>query len=200
MSFDNSNRKSCILRSEHNDLNSQTYFSDVITYKPFGGIPSCAEDNPNSSVSGTVFECKVVRYLQVAAFQNSEPNTKYFMIVNRRCAPFLNDSTNNDNNGGRRFVKVKLDSGSADFQGFNNWSIYDLENDSLIQTFDKNTKSDINLGCYIPGEGKLYKLAPVMQEGGTLIADEDFGGFEFECRDEENGPTEVTYRTHFHIN
>ncbi|MBX7041896.1 MAG: hypothetical protein K1X85_03245, partial [Ignavibacteria bacterium] len=40
------------------------------------------------------------------------------------------------------------------------------------------------LGYFLPGEGKLYKLAPVMQEGGTLVADEDCGGFEFECRGE----------------
>ncbi|MBX7041461.1 MAG: T9SS type A sorting domain-containing protein [Ignavibacteria bacterium] len=42
------------------------------------------------------------------------------------------------------------------------------------------------LADFLPGEGKLYKLAPVMQEGGTLVADEDCGGFEFECKGEVN--------------
>ncbi|MBK8381067.1 MAG: hypothetical protein IPL16_04105 [Ignavibacteria bacterium] len=184
MSFDNENRKSYILRSEYSNLYSQTYFSEVITYKPFGGTPTCPEENPNSSVTGAYFECKDKRYLQVATFQNIEPNTKFFMIVNRRCSPFI-DTTSDDNNGGRRFVKIKLHSGSSSFAGFNNWNIYNVENDSLIKTFDKNTLADINLGWFLPGEGKLYKLAPVMQEGGTLVADEEVSG-DFDCKGEVN--------------
>ncbi len=183
MSFDNENRQSYILRNEYSDLYSQTYFSDVVTYKPFGSPPPCNENNPNSNVSGTVFECKFDRYLHVATFQNSEPNTKYFMIINRRCSPFLNDSTNIDENGGRRFVKIKLDSGSSSFSGFNNWSIYNLENDSLIITFDKLSNSYLSLGWYLPGEGKLYKIAPVMQEGGTLVTDEIMTAQSFTCKD-----------------
>ncbi len=185
MSFDNTNRKTYILRLDYNDLYSQTFFSDIITYRPFGAAPNCNEDNPGSNPSGLVFECKGDRYLQVATFQNSEPNTKYFMIVNRRCSPFLNDSTNNDNNGGRRFVRIKLDSASSSFAGFNNWFVIDVSNDSLIKTFDKNTKADINLGWYLPGEGKLYKIVPVMQEGGALVTDEDCSG-EFDCKGEVN--------------
>ena len=106
------------------------------------------------------------------------------MIVNRRCSPLI-DTTTDDNNGGRRFVKIKLDSASSSFSGFNNWCIKDVSSDSLIKTFDKNTKSDINLDWYLPGEGKLYKLAPVMQEGGTLVADEECGG-DIECKGEVN--------------
>jgi len=185
MSFDNENRKSYILRLERDDLISETFFTDVITYKPFGSAPPCVEDDPGSNPSGMVYECKEDRYLQVATFQNNEPNTKYFMVVNRRCSPLLNDSTNNDNNGGRRFVRIMIDSVSSSFSGFNNWSVIDVSNDSLIKTFDKKTRADINLEWYLPGEGKLYKLAPVMQEGGTLVADEECGG-DIECKGEVN--------------
>ena len=187
MSFDNANRKSYILRLERNDLISETFFNDVITYKPFGSAQACVEDDPGSNPSGMVYECKEDRYLQVAAFQNTEPNTKYFMVVNRRCSPYLNDSTNNDNNGGRRFVKIKLDSLHSDFTGFNNWSVINVENDSVVAAFDKRMKADINLGWFLPGEGKLYKLAPVMQEGGTLVADESvIGVTSFNCNGDVN--------------
>jgi len=132
-----------------------------------------------------IYECKEDRYLQVATFQNTEPNTKYFMVVNRRCSPLINDSTNSDNNGGRRFIRIMIDSGSSSFSGFNNWSVIDVSNDSLIKTFDKNTRADINHEWYLPGEGKLYKIAPVMQEGGALVADEECGG-DFDCKGEVN--------------
>ncbi|MBK8552225.1 MAG: hypothetical protein IPL53_14650 [Ignavibacteria bacterium] len=115
---------SYILRSEYSNLYSQTFFSDVITYKPFGSNPGCVEDNPGSNPSGMVYECKEDRYLQVATFQNSEPNTKYFMVVNRRCSPFLDDSTNNDNNERRRYVRIMFDS-DLQLSGFNNWSVID---------------------------------------------------------------------------
>ncbi len=115
MSFDNANRKSYILRLERDNLIAETFFSDVITYKPIGSAPPCEEDDPGSNPSGLIYECKEDRYLQVATFQNSESNTKYFMVVNRRCSPLLNDSTN-DNNGGRRYVRIMFDSGSSAFQ------------------------------------------------------------------------------------
>ena len=69
-------------------------------------------------------------------------------------------------------MTIKLDSNYSDFSGFNNWSIYDLEKDTLIKTFDKRTISTVNLGWYLPGEGKLYKIVTVMQEGGTPVMDE----------------------------
>jgi hypothetical protein len=182
LTFDSDSTNSYVHRTERNELLSNTYFNDLITYKPGTGSSPC--DNSNNP-SGTLAECIDDRYLQVAKFNNSGPNTQYFMIINRRCAPFFDTSTDNSN-GGRRFVQIKLDSNSSSFAGFNNWNIYDLSNDSIISTFNKRIISLVNLGWFLPGEGKLYKLAPVMQEGGTLVADEDCGGFEFECRGEVN--------------
>ncbi|MBK8552224.1 MAG: hypothetical protein IPL53_14645 [Ignavibacteria bacterium] len=37
----------------------------------------------------------------------------------------------------------------------------------------------------MPGEGKLYKLAPVMREGGTLVTNEDCSG-RFDCKGKVN--------------
>ena len=182
LSFNGDSTKSYIHRTERSELLANTYFYDLITYKPGNGTSPC--DNSNNP-SGTLAECIDDRYLQVAKFNNSDPNTQYFMIINRRCAPFFDTATVNSN-GGRRFVQIKLDSNSASFAGFNNWNIYDLSNDSIVATFNKRIVSWVNLGWFLPGEGKLYKLAPIMQEGGTLVADEDCGGFEFECKGEVN--------------
>ena len=182
LSFDNDSTNSYVHRTERNELLANTYFNDLITYKPGAGSSPC--DNSNNP-TGTLAECIDDRYLQVAKFNNSDPNTQFFMIINRRCSPFFDTVTDNTN-GGRRFVQIKLDSNSSSFAGFNNWNIYDLSNDSIVSTFNKRIISWVNLGWFFPGEGKLYKLAPVMQEGGTLVADEDCGGFEFECRGEVN--------------
>ncbi|MGB3019507.1 MAG: hypothetical protein WBC65_17005, partial [Ignavibacteria bacterium] len=181
MGFD-SDRHSYVSRLEWVELISNTYVHDVITYKP--GTEGSPCDNSNNP-SGTTAECIDDRYLQIATFHDDKPNTQYCMIVNRRCSPFI-DTISNDRNGGRRFVQIKLDSNSSSFAGFNNWNIYDLSNDSIVSTFNKGIISWVNLGWFLPGEGKLYKLTPVMQEGGTLVADEDCGGFEFECRGEVN--------------
>ncbi len=56
----------------------------------------------------------------------------------------------------------------------------------MIKTFDKNSRADINLEWYLPGEGKLYKIAPVMQEGGTFVTNEECGGITFDCKNEVN--------------
>jgi hypothetical protein len=77
-------------------------------------------------------------------------------------------------------LRIKFD--STQLAGFNNWSVTELDSNHTVATFDRRSGSYIDFGLFQPGEGKLYKLAPVMQEGGTLVADEDCGGFEFECR------------------
>ncbi len=174
VSFD-THRHSYIYRLERDNMISETFVNDVISYTPD------PEDytSPSSSAEQTSS-----RYLQVAIFNNpGELNTRYFMLVNRRCSPF--DSTDPQGENGVRFIKTTLDSNHADFSGFNNWCIFDLEKDSLITTFDKGIITTINLGRFMPGEGKLYKIAPVMQEGGTLVADEECSG-EFDCKGEVN--------------
>jgi len=175
MRFDNANRRSYILRLDRDNLISETFFADVLSFEP---IPQ------NYLLPSDIAEPVSQRYLQVAKFHNpDETNSQYFMIVNRRCSPI--DTADLDRVNGRRSVTIKLDSASSQFAGFNNWSIFDLEKDSLIKTFNKNVKSTVDLGWYNPGQGKLYKIAPVMQEGGTLVTNEDCSG-EFDCKGEVN--------------
>jgi len=77
------------------------------------------------------------------------------MLINRRCSPCV-DNTTTDKIGGRRIVTIDL----SGLSSFNNWKLYNLENNNLEKTFDKNNH-EINLGNFLPGEGKLYKLVPV---------------------------------------
>jgi hypothetical protein len=108
---------------------------------------------------------------------STNDKSKYFIMVNRRCVPEIN------NNGDLRQLKIKFD--SAQLAGFNNWKIIDLDSNKVVRTFAKDSNLYIDMGVYQPGEGKLYKLAPVMQEGGTLVADESVSGT-FECKAEVN--------------
>jgi hypothetical protein len=156
---------------------NETYFSDIITFKPGSGDPNCLEYNPGFTLpSGLTYDCNEYRYLQAATFQtNAGDINKYFFLVNRRCSPYKDESSP-DNRGGKRDVRVKFHANSSSFANFNNWRIINLENDSTIIAFDKRTSTMFDLGWYMPGEGKLYKIAPVMVEGGTLVADESVSG------------------------
>jgi len=100
--------------------------------------------------------------------------SKYFMAVNKRCTP--EDSAAN---GDLRYLHIKFD--SLQLSGFNNWKIIEAKTNSVIRAFDKDSNIYVNMGEFQPGEGKLYKLSPVMQEGGELIADENVTAGEFDC-------------------
>ncbi len=104
------------------------------------------------------------------------------MIVNRRCSPFVDNSTP-DKVGGRRFVSMKVN--SSYLPNFNNWKLIDLETGDTSKAFDKNSTSVIYIGDFMPGEAKLFRLAPVMQEGGTLVTNEDCSSV-FDCKGEVN--------------
>ena len=72
---------------------------------------------------------------------------------------------------------------AAHLPGFNNWKFINVETGDSSLTFNKNDSSyQIFVGDFLPGEGKLFKLAPVMQEGGTLVADEQVEGITFVCK------------------
>ncbi|MFA5404496.1 MAG: hypothetical protein WC358_06140, partial [Ignavibacteria bacterium] len=96
----------------------------------------------------------------------TEENTYYFMLVNKRCSPCEGNGSDTAI-GGRRIITIDL----SGLTPFNNWKIYNLEDNSLYKTFDKNNH-EINLGNFLPGEGKLYKIRPVMCTGGTLVCNE----------------------------
>ena len=170
MSFDNANTSSYIYykTSERNDLLTQTYFLSARTFKPGSGNPSCnAPDDTTGNEpppqQGLTYDCPEKTYLQVAIFDDDLADyDKHFMIVNRRCSPYLN-GTSLDSNGGRRFVRLLFDANHSAFNGYNNWNIIDLEDeDQVVLTFDKTRVEYLDLGWYMPGEGRLYKIAPVI--------------------------------------
>lgn len=167
MSFNNAERHSYIYRLERNDLINETYFTDIKTFTP---------DINDMNSPSNIEEPAASRYLQAAVFKKfEEPYSNYFMFVNRRCSPYFAPGQDprfpDGENGGRRYFKVSFK--ESELQYFTNWKIVDLENNTIVTTFNKNGSPYIDLGWYLPGEGKLYKLVPVMVDGGTLAYDEN---------------------------
>ena len=162
MRFNQDQTQRCIYRNEssrENFLNT-TYFREIITFPPIPsdmGIVSSIPDNPDNT------------YIHTAIFKNNNAFDKYFMISNQRCSPYKESISEN---GGRRRIKILLDTNATGFSGFNNWCIIDLDSNKTVTVFDKRATALLDLGWYLPGEGKLYRIAPVMQEGGTLVCDE----------------------------
>jgi hypothetical protein len=120
MKFVATSTLSCSYKSDDerpNFLNS-TYFSDIITFKPGSGSPACVSYTPQFTLpTGLTYECNDDRYLQAATFKSSTSEVdKYFMIVNRRCSPYIDESSV-DNRGGKRNIRVKFDLNSNDFAG-----------------------------------------------------------------------------------
>jgi hypothetical protein len=113
--------------AERNEMTGSTYITDILTYKPSVGAIPCQEVTPDSLEIRTsiIPECKDERYVQTGFFQiQNEPYNRYFMMVNRRCSPFINDSSQ-DNNGGRRLIKVRFNPANNSLPGFNNYKIID---------------------------------------------------------------------------
>lgn len=154
--------RSCIVRNknERSDFFKNTYFEDVVSYKPFRN-ETCPSDNPGGvSPQNLNFECLSERYIQAASFKTSD-GSKFFMILNRRCSPYINNA-NEDNAGGRRYMRIKLDANSPDFTGHNKWKIVDLETGNAILTFNKSNSEFLELGWFLPGEGKLFRILPAI--------------------------------------
>jgi hypothetical protein len=164
--FDNTNTNSYRYydETERSELTTNSYFSNVASYK-YGSIkPGCNGDDPGGSPpANLIYECKNERYLQVATFKmNPDDGNKYFMIINRRCSPDTligGDYTLS----GKRFIRVRFYASSSEFANFNNWKIINLYNDSTVLSFDKTSNALLDLGWFMPGEGKLYKITPVIQ-------------------------------------
>ncbi len=169
--FNQDQTQRCIYRNEssrENFLNT-TYFKEILTYPPIPsdmGIVSSIPDNPDN------------RYIHTAIFKDNNAFDKYFMISNQRCSPYKESISEN---GGRRNIKILLDTNSTGFSGFNNWCIIDLDSNKTVTVFDKRANALLDLGWYNPGQGKLYKVAPVMQEGGTFVCDEAVSTSAFTC-------------------
>ena len=188
LSFNNTNTNSYIynFENERNDLTINTYFSGLVTYKPGTIQEDCNELNPPPSQSGLIYDCVNNRYLQIATFQNNNTeNAQYFMIVNRRCSPHYEPGVDprfpDGENGGSRDVRVRFQ--DSKLLTYNNWKIIDLANNQSIYYTKGQYPYLADLGWYMPGEGRLYKMLPVMKAGGILAGNEDISGQEFTCTD-----------------
>jgi hypothetical protein len=191
MSFDNANRHSYIYHNEaeRTELTNpaKSYFKRVITYRPGTLQPSCPLTPGFDSPPNIIYDCQEYTYVQVATFKASSigtENANYFMIVNRRCSPFVNDN-NDENHGGKRKICLVFHANHPAFEGPNSWDIIDLGNPTAqhIQ-FDKTIEQLIDLGQdFDPGEGRLYKIVPTAQIGGNLFCDENISNEEFTCLD-----------------
>lgn len=137
--------------SVHKDSASHEYISNIKSiYR-----------NPSSPYAFSSVNEDGTKYWEEGFYNpdNSNDKSKYFIMVNRRCVP---ESYNGA--GDIRQLKIKFD--STKLEGFRNWSIMDLDSNQLIRTFDKDSSLYIDMGIFQPGEDKLYKLAPVLQEAG----------------------------------
>ncbi|MCE1165619.1 MAG: T9SS type A sorting domain-containing protein, partial [Bacteroidetes bacterium] len=179
LSFDNTKTVSAIydFAEDRANFTANTYFMDIVTYKSGSGLLQCVDDGPGlPGPSGMLYDCKYERYVQAAVFKNkTNDGCQYFMIVNRRCSPYVNESSES-NRGGKRKIEIRFHPNASEFNGYNDWVIIDAENDNKIVTFDKRTNPLLDLGDFMPGQGKLYKVVPVAKAGGNLVSDEILSG------------------------
>ena len=161
---------------ERTSLINSSYIHKIVTFRDFGPISNCTEMNTPTNM---IAECQDDTYLQIGTFKTAEPYERYLMVVNRRTSP---DSLSAIN--GKRLLRIITKENSSDLAGFNNWKIIDVESNSDVAVFNKSELSSIDVGWINPGEIKLYKIAPVMQEGGTLECDENIENLSpFDCKD-----------------
>lgn len=145
------------------------------------------------------------RYWEIGTFNPplndlSEKFSKYFIMLNKRCTPATETTY-----GDIRNLKIKFN--PNELTGFNNWALIDPLTNSIITVIDKNSNYYYDAGIFQPGEGKLLKLAPVMQEGGTFVCDEEVinqqfvckglvntGGYDLTIKSENSGQTNISFK------
>jgi len=191
MGFNTANVKSYKYQKEcvvHFDEGEIGFFYDLKTYKPVDNSVDVTPINHE-----TTPEPLSQRYLQVSFFNDpslsSELNKdKYFMITNKRCSPY---APTQNSVGGPRFIKAKLNvwyNSTLGMNAFKNLNIIDIATNEVVATFYRDANSSIqyqnvDLGWFNPGEGKIFKIAPVLSTGGTLVGNEFLEApLEFQCK------------------
>jgi hypothetical protein len=190
VSFDESQSNSYNYRilSERNDLIANTYFSSASTFIPGGAMPICSYPDINLPMENLTPDCQDSTYLQIATFKNpNESNTEYFMVVNRRCSP----EHQTPELSGLRYVRVRLKAGQSQFSSANSWTVINLGNNTTVgsvnagqlSSLNLSNDNDLNNGWFKPGEGRLYKMVPTVESGGSLSCDEYIQSGTFNCQD-----------------
>ena len=140
--------------SVHSSGAGQNYISDIKSiYRNAQSPYAFAETNLDAK-----------KYWELGFFNPKETSdkAKYFIVVNRRCIPEAQSGT-----GDIRMLKIKFS--ASQLSGANNWILKDLNTGQEI-TFDKNNlgadgylylgNSASDIGYFLPGEGKFFKLTP----------------------------------------
>lgn len=157
------------------------YINDLKTYKPI--LP-----HSENLIAESTPEVLNKRFIQLSFFNKVDDfeSHKYFMITNKRCSPFRADLSDP---GGLRKVVIKLhiaQYSSFGLNKYNNFNIIDISNNNVVATFhrdNQNPNLNIDLGWFQPGEGKIFKIAPMLHTGGEFIVDENLfeNPVNFEC-------------------
>lgn len=158
LSFDNNNRHSYIydFEDERELLRANSCFEEFLTLVPDKGVSLSKKDSPFMSPVGFISDYPDKTYLQVATFGKEIDTIYYFMVVNRRCSP----PNSIDTVAGRRRVQAKVRTGPY-FISFPEWEVIDCESNNVVATFKpQGNLVVLNLGWFMPGEGKLFKIKP----------------------------------------
>ena len=125
---------------------SQNEYNALITQTP---IQSIQTKNLNNTA-----DADVLRFAQVSYFKHDEEtdSTRYFIVMNRRV--MSNES---------RYIRIVFDNLNTYYNtNYANWKVTDVKKDTSY-TIPANG-GDYTFLCP-PGEGKLFKLEPVLKSG-----------------------------------
>jgi hypothetical protein len=106
-----------------------------------------------------VYDSDNETHLQFSTFKTNGTGSLYFMLVNKRCSPYVND-TSEASYGGKRQVEMLFKNTHTDLSSSRFWLIRNVDNPEESIRFDKDVSTYVNLGKFNPGEGKLYSLTP----------------------------------------
>ncbi len=157
-SFNTGLTNSYIYRIERDELIKNTYISDIYTLSKSKYSTDCKQDYPGIKITGDIVtECPEKRYIQASLFKKSaNENDNYFFIVNRRCSPLQPD-----NNDGRRYIIVSIDKNKDNLPLYASWDVIEISTGKIVAKINKaGNKNLLDLGWFMPGEGKLYMIKP----------------------------------------
>ena len=146
------------------------YINEIRSLAPLRNTQNpCVE----TGITSEYYDCTYERFWELGFFNhntssiNQYDKSKYLYAVNKRTYP-----RNPLNNlADVRILKIRFN--ASNLPGYNNWVIKEAITDSVLAVFNKMDNNFITVASFEPGEGKLLKLAPVMQEGGTFVCDEE---------------------------
>lgn len=137
---------------------ARTYLSETLSNNGFRDGTLLMTDKQGSDKS---YDEVSRTYLQLSTFEELATGNLYFMVVNKRCSPYI-DGKSIDRIGGLRNVEVLFKKNHVLMSGFTKWKIEDVaDTNSTGIILDKLQGSYVSLGNFNPGEGKIFKLSPL---------------------------------------